>query len=368
MCCRMRENMRRIMHDSTADDYQQGHQTVGTGGDRRQRVDGPSVLAAQRWPSAAGAAMGIKLVTEVLDCYHGEDPRKLWLIAWAEKANDRTRAGWPTRQVLSHRTGRDPTRVSHIASELVAEGVLKRDGGGNRGGPARFILLPLASPGKGAPSTHPLDAGGASGSANSQPEVKGAPSTHPSGIPMGAPSAHPKVEIKGADPTRKGAESAIKGADPTLWPAETGSLPLTTTPSEEQPSEPLVAADAPTAQTILGSFIDWVRLQGGDLTRRTSGQLARQIGDLLEQDVPDRFIRKGLADWYTSGHNPATFDSFANAALNAAARNRAAQNGHANGRPVATADARRADAEALKAKRRQRDAGITGTVIQGRAE
>lgn len=82
-----------------------------------------------------------------------------------------------------------------------------------------------------------------------------------------------------------------------------------------------------TAQTILASFIDWIRAQGGDLTRRTAGQLARQIGDLLNQDVPDRFIRTGLADWYASGHNPATFDSFANSAINAAARARAAQNG-----------------------------------------
>ena len=84
--------------------------------------------------SGRATLVGIRLVTEVLDRYHGPDARKLWLIAWAEKANDGTRAGWPTREVLAHRTGRSPSRASHIAEELVAEGVLKRDGGGNRTG------------------------------------------------------------------------------------------------------------------------------------------------------------------------------------------------------------------------------------------
>jgi hypothetical protein len=267
--------------------------------------------------------MGIRLVTEVLDSYHGPDARKLWLLAWAEKANDGTRAGWPAREVLARRTGRSPSRASHIADELVTEGVLKRDGGGNRSGPARFILLTLATDGKGAPKAHPSDGTGTTGARPPDADGKGAPSGHPSEAGKGAPKAHPQPEVKGAESARKGAESGVKGADPSLLPAETGSLPLIE-PSELQPSELPVAADAPTAQTIVANFIDWVRSQGGDLTKRTVGQLARQVGDLLKQDVPDRYIRKGLADWYTSGHNPSTFDSYADAARNAAARSRAA--------------------------------------------
>ena len=257
--------------------------------------------------------MGIRLVTEVLDRYHGPDARKLWLLAWAEKANDRTRAGWPTREVLSLRTGRSPSRVSHISDELVTEGVLKRDGGGNRSGPARFILLPLAAPVKGAPSPHSSGA------------VKGAPEPHSETGVKGAPREHPKSDLKGA-------ESAGKGADPSPLPAEILSLPLTTTPSEEQPSEdPSVGASAPTAQTILANFIDWVRGNGGSLTERTKGILARQIADLLAQEMGDRHIRQGLADWWASDRrqHPSTFDSFADAAANAAARKRAALNGTA---------------------------------------
>jgi len=289
--------------------------------------------------------MGIKLIIEVLDRYHGPDARKLWLIAWAEKANDRTRCGWPTRQILSHRTGRSASRTSHIAEELVGEGVLKRDGGGNRSGPARFILMPLAEPVKGAARAHPLNEGEDAAEAHSQPEIKGAPRTHPSGPSKGDPRthpdspgksaarAHPKPEVKGAESPRKGAESGRKGAASKPQPAETGSLPLI--PSEEQPSlipSGDVSAE-PTAQTILAAFIDWVRENDGNLTRRTISILASQTGDLLNQDVPDKYIRKALADWFLGGHNPSTFDSYANTAMNAAARDRLAQNGHGPAKP-----------------------------------
>ena len=270
-------------------------------------------LAASSWRSACGhgAVMGIRLVCEVLDHYHGPDARKLWLISWAEKANDGTRAGWPTREVLSHRTGRSPSRVSHISDELIAEGVLKRDGGGNRSGPARFILLPLDTAEMGAHSAHP------------KAEVKSAPSTHPSAGVKDAVRSHPKPKVKGAESARKGAESARKGADPISLPAETGSLPLSI-PSEVQPSSPSADAKAPTAQTIVARFIDWVRADGGDLTERTIGILAKQIGDLLRQGKPEKPIRQALAAWYEAGQNPATFDSFVNTAL----RGRSAQNGN----------------------------------------
>jgi len=270
--------------------------------------------------------MGIRLVCEVLDHYHWPDARKLWLLAWAESANDRTRAGWPTRDLLACRTGRSPSRVSHISDELIAEGVLKRDGGGNRSGPARFILLPFADAVKSAPGTHPSST------------RKGAAKTHPETEVKSAPRTHPKPEVKGAESARKGAESARKGAEPISLPAETGSLPLTI-PSQEQPSQEPTGevpepADLPvTAQTILAAFIDWVRENGGNLTRRTIGILASQIGDLLNQDVPDKHIRKALADWFLGGHNPSTFDSYANTAINAAARDRLAQNGHGPAKP-----------------------------------
>jgi len=162
---------------------------------------------------APGEVMGIKLIIEVLDHYHGPDARKLWLLAWAEKANDGTRAGWPTREVLAHRTGRSPVRVSNVASELVAEGVLKRDGGGNRGGPARYIMLPVGD------------------------SPMGSLRPNPSGPPNGFGLSEPIRDQKGSESTVKGSESARKGSGPTPLAAAMRSLPLIK-PSVKQPSPP----------------------------------------------------------------------------------------------------------------------------------
>lgn len=85
------------------------------------------------------------LMAEVLDHYHGTDKRKVWLLAWAEKAATDTRSGWCPRRVLAVRVGVSPSRVSHIAAELIKEGTLKRTGT-HRRYPV-YVLSPLAGRG-----------------------------------------------------------------------------------------------------------------------------------------------------------------------------------------------------------------------------
>lgn len=82
------------------------------------------------------------------------------------------------------------------------------------------------------------------------------------------------------------------------------------------------AEAAPTAQTILAAFIDWDTGNGGTLTKRTKGQLAKHIGALLAEGVGDRHIRQGLADWRAKGVHPSALDSFVNAAMNGHGRTR----------------------------------------------
>jgi hypothetical protein len=114
----------------------------------------------------------------------------------------------------------------------------------------------------------------------------------------------------------KDPESARKRPGPAPPRAGTGP-PALIGPAAGQPPVPAAAAsaDAPTAQTILASFIDWDRASGGQLTRRTIGQLAKQIADLLAQGIGDRPIRRGLAGWRASAQHPSTLDSFVNAAM-----------------------------------------------------
>lgn len=85
-----------------------------------------------------------RLIAEVLDHYHGPPRRKLWLIAWAEHASYQTRAGWCPRAQLAARADVSGPHASRIAAELIAEGVLKRQGGGYRGRAAEYVLAPIA--------------------------------------------------------------------------------------------------------------------------------------------------------------------------------------------------------------------------------
>jgi len=85
-----------------------------------------------------------RLMVEVLDYYQGNPRHKLWLMAFAEHANDVTRAAWPSRRELAWRAGVSESRASHIAAALIAEGAIKRDGDGRgRGHATRYVLMPL---------------------------------------------------------------------------------------------------------------------------------------------------------------------------------------------------------------------------------
>ena len=227
--------------------------------------------------------VGIKLVVEVLDHYRGPDHKFRWLIAFAERASDKTRTGWPSRRLMSWRTEKSESRASHIAADLIDDGVIERTGGGGRHrGNASFILLPLAIP-QGAPSAHPDKTPQGASSAHPDDTSQGAPATHS----QGAPNAHPE------------SDSHCLAINPhtTLTP-------------------PGGTTSAPTAQTTLAAFIDWDRANGGTLTRRTIGQLAKHIAALVDEGIDDRYIRAGLAAWREKGQHPATLDSFVSAAMN----------------------------------------------------
>ena len=131
--------------------------------------------------------MGIALMVEVLDHYHGPRSRKLWLIAWAEKVTEGLRTGYCKRAILAHRLGVTPARVSNIARELEDEGTVKRLGGGVWGKTAVFELLPLdgaqgnprANPTQGNPRANPTKAPRANAQGNPRANAQGNPRANP---------------------------------------------------------------------------------------------------------------------------------------------------------------------------------------------
>jgi hypothetical protein len=87
--------------------------------------------------------VSVRLMTEVFDHYHGGPRHKLWLLALADVANDQTRSGWCPRRTLASRAGVSETRASHIARELIAEGVIKRERPGSRYRATVYVLAEL---------------------------------------------------------------------------------------------------------------------------------------------------------------------------------------------------------------------------------
>lgn len=73
----------------------------------------------------------------------------------------------------------------------------------------------------------------------------------------------------------------------------------------------IVEPSPETAQTVLGAYIDWRRARGvNGIDRRTTGILAKQLGEAFAGGHPPDIIRLGLADWDASDTHPSTLGSF----------------------------------------------------------
>ena len=73
----------------------------------------------------------------------------------------------------------------------------------------------------------------------------------------------------------------------------------------------VVETPAETAQTVLGAYIDWRRAQGvNGIDRRTTGLLAKQLGQAFQAGHPPDVIKRGLVAWHERDQHPSTLASF----------------------------------------------------------
>lgn len=200
--------------------------------------------------------------------------------------------------------------------------------------------------GKPVAADRPRDGGGQSGGQHraprtGKPQPDGNELFGDSNLPSGLPSTDGKAMA--SDGSRALARRAISN--------EIAPVPVPVVPPTAGG-----ASAPPTTQTILAGFIDWDRANGGTLTKRTIGQIAKQVGDLLDQGIGDRFIRLGLAEWRASGQNPSTLDSFVNAAMKGSPGG-----SRASPRRPSTTDQRIAQGQAVKAALAARQGDTRGT-------
>jgi hypothetical protein len=166
--------------------------------------------------------MGWRLAGEVIEHYRGPDHKWRWLVVFAWSAKDRTRTGWPSRDVMRDRTGKSGSRVSNIATELVTDGVLKRVGGGGKHrGNARYTLLPLTTDpvdnsAQGSPATNP-DAG----SQGSPGRTSGFASYEPQGSrPNQSPAQTPYGKSGKSGKSSPRARDMLRAVDPSVTEEE----------------------------------------------------------------------------------------------------------------------------------------------------
>lgn len=221
----------------------------------------------------------------VWTCSRSHSGTRLVLLAIADCASGDGTNAWPSIAELKRKTGMGERTIHSAITSLVTLGELEVEYKAGPGGCNRYTII------MSEPDTVPIR--------------------------------------QGIDAEEHPADSA-RCKNRTV-PIRQGTLPIRQGhPAESAPGtvlEPKNLRKPPTgvsAQVILSDFIDWVRANDGELTKRTIGMLAKQIGDLIAQGVPDRFIRHGLAAWHARDQHPSTLDSFVNSALNAAARSNTA--------------------------------------------
>jgi hypothetical protein len=207
------------------------------------------------------------------------------LIALALDAADSTRQEKPGEELLALRGNCSTRTVRRTIDRLAAQGFVKAVGHPGPGVRAVYAILPMP----GTPANDVSD---------DTPDND-----------VADDDATPANDVSGDTPAND-----VSGDD-----AE--HRPLSTPPSPANDvSAPKQTTDLPTptvsARDLLAAFIDWDRARGGQLTKRTIGQLATHIDGLLREGITEEHIKRGLIEWRDRGQHPSSLHSFVDAAMN----------------------------------------------------
>lgn len=140
-------------------------------------------------------------------------------------------------------------------------------------------------------------------------ETIGNPSPSPSPSPTPNPSRNPSDMPTPGTPGVRGMVTAVT----------TGVSPNPDSPSRSATGRSLAAlpdrADEPTAQTLLGEWLDHCRKRPPGTV---IGQVGKQIKVMLAEGIDPGDVRNGLAEWWRKGLHPSALPSVVNELMNAA--------------------------------------------------
>lgn len=103
-------------------------------------------------------------------------------------------------------------------------------------------------------------------------------------------------------------EKGSRGVPPTAGDADAPA-----TPRAELVIVPDPGPEPRTAQELVGWWIDQCRIRP---PRNVVGQMAKQIGALVDEGIDPLHIRQGIAEWTTKDVNPSVLPSLVNSAMN----------------------------------------------------
>lgn len=88
-------------------------------------------------------------------------------------------------------------------------------------------------------------------------------------------------------------------------------------PSATEPATPAIPADAPTAQTIVGEWIDYASKRPPAMV---IGQGSKQIAAMLQEGIDPDDVRRGVREWIDKGLHPSALPSVVNEVMNSRPR------------------------------------------------
>lgn len=245
--------------------------------------------------------MGIRLIVEVLQhapttLTHRE---KLLLVVLAEDANDKTRTTWNSVESPEILRGAKLSRAELYAvlKKLIAKGVVKKVGSGQKNAVAKYALLDLGGGRcRDSPDTETAPQGQQNADTD-PPQSQQNPDTE-------QPLSVGELQTRSESQCQQIPDLSVSNSQtPTPLPLK---IPTTSGAPTMTPI---------TAQTIVAEWLERV-------TKRPPSSVVGQVSRLVAQLLADRIepddIRRGMAAWMAKGLHPSTLPAVVNEVMNSA--------------------------------------------------
>lgn len=277
--------------------------------------------------------MAVKVLGWVWDHSRAKGAERLVLLAIADCANAAGYDAWPSMTELCRKTRLSERGVQKAIRRLEEMGELSVLANAGRGRTNRYrVVMETPNEVRGLEDQKPRTEDGVSKDGNPEPRT---PRTEFAPEP-GSPKTPNLVRETPNEVHPEPSEPSVEPSVPTAQAAQ--------------------AVDGePTAQTLVAEWIDHCNKKPPG---RVVGQIAKEIGALLNEGIAYADVRAGLAAWHQKSLHPSTLASVVHEVMNSPS------SAAVHKLKPSTTDARIAATQALKEKYRTQPQSIRGEIAQ----